>query len=251
MDEVKGRKRLQIAALIAMLAMLGIAGFATAPASGARQSHAAQASCSSGYVDAIIGGQEKCLRNGEFCSAQYETDYERYGFSCVGGHLTGHSAPGSGKPVTHAVSVGRTIRLAPQSQHRHCTLGVLPDRQCSPGAYSSGLSTAVLCSSGFRTSAIRNVPESEKHTVEVEYGLVPRAYGRSLEIDHIVSLELGGSNDLANLYPERAPGYRAKDKLENRLHQMVCDGRITLRQAQAQIASDWVALYRRVFGHFS
>lgn len=28
--------------------------------------------------------------------------------------------------------------------------------------------------------------------------------GYTLEIDHIVSLELGGSNDIANLYPERA-----------------------------------------------
>jgi hypothetical protein len=32
---------------------------------------------------------------------------------------------------------------------------------------------------------------------------LPKKYGKTLEIDHIVSLELGGSNDIANLYPER------------------------------------------------
>jgi hypothetical protein len=54
------------------------------------------------------------------------------------------------------------------------------------------------------------VPTSEKHAVEVEYGLKPKSYGSTLEIDHIVSLELGGSNNIANLFPEKTsvhPGY--------------------------------------------
>jgi hypothetical protein len=78
--------------------------------------------------------------------------------------------------------------------------------------------------------------------------------GSTLEIDHIVSLELGGSNDIANLYPEEAtlpsgaPGFHVKDKLENRLHDMVCDGRITLRAAQRGIASNWQSLYKKAFG---
>lgn len=45
-----------------------------------------------------------------------------------------------------------------------------------------------------------------------------------------------------------AATYHAKDKLENRLHDMVCAGSITLRTARIRIASDWIALYRRVFG---
>jgi hypothetical protein len=62
------------------------------------------------------------------------------------------------------------------------------------------------------------VPQSEKNPVEVEYGLAPKKYGKTLEIDRIVSLELGGSNDIANLIPEKVdahPGYKVKDKLEN------------------------------------
>ena len=109
----------------------------------------------------------------------------------------------------------------------------------------------MLCSAGFRTSAIRNVPQSEKYAVERDYGLRPGHYGRSLEIDHIVSLELGGSNDIANLFPEREnahPGYHVKDKLENRLHAMVCAGQIDLRVAQRGMAADWQALYRKVYG---
>lgn len=149
-------------------------------------------------------------------------------------------------PAGH--DVGQTVLLRPRVKGSGCDLGANPDRACSPGAVYSGLTTAVLCSPGFRTSSIRNVPASEKSAVEREYGLAARPYGSTLEIDHIVSLELGGSNDIANLFPERAPGFHAKDRLENRLHAMVCAGQITLRHAQTAIASNWQALYRTAFG---
>jgi hypothetical protein len=157
--------------------------------------------------------------------------------------------PASSLPPT---AVGVTVLLARRTKPPGgCTLGPRPDRRCSPGAYYSRLTKAVICSSSFRTSAIRNVPESVKFAVEREYGLVARHYGSTLEIDHIVSLELGGSNDIANLFPERAgpsDGYRVKDKLENRMHDIVCAGAISLRSAQHRIAADWPALYKTVFG---
>jgi hypothetical protein len=158
-------------------------------------------------------------------------------------------APVSAAAAPVAVtSVGVTVRLLSPTRTSGCALAALPDRRCSPGAYSKGLTTSVICAAGFRTGVIRNVPVSEKHDVEVAYGMRPAAYGSTLEIDHIVSLELGGSNDIANLFPEQAPGYHAKDKLENRMHDMVCSGEISLSAAQHQIAADWKALYRRVFG---
>ena len=147
--------------------------------------------------------------------------------------------------------VGKTVLLAPTTTTSGCELGANPDRRCSPGAYYSKLTKAVVCSASFHTGDVRYVPDSEKHAVEVEYGMAPKKYGSTLEIDHIVSLELGGSNDIANLYPEKAnahPGYHAKDKLENRLHAIVCAGATTLRNAQRRIAADWQALYKQVFG---
>jgi hypothetical protein len=160
--------------------------------------------------------------------------------------LDGKSAatPGS-------VTLGMTVLVSPRTKTSHCRLGANPDRACSPGAYYSGLTTAVLCSATFHTSTIRNVPQSEKFAVETEYGLKPGHYGGSLEIDHIVSLELGGSNDIANLYPERlnaGPGYRVKDRLENKTHSLVCAGGITLHASQVGIATNWQVLYKRVFG---
>jgi hypothetical protein len=77
-------------------------------------------------------------------------------------------------------------------------------------------------------------------------------YGYTLEIDHIVPLELGGSNAIANLFPERgnrAANYHAKDALENRAKAAVCAGTLSLRAARRGFATNWKALYRHLFGH--
>jgi hypothetical protein len=161
------------------------------------------------------------------------------------------SSSGSAGTTIGGVAVGKTVLLAKRTKTSGCVLGPNPDRRCSPGGYYSKLTEAVICAPGFRTSAIRKVSTATRHDVEAEYGLAPRSYGSTLEIDHIVSLELGGSNDIANLYPEQAnaqPGYHVKDKLENKLHDMVCDGQIKLRAVQQQIAANWQALHTKVFG---
>ena len=152
---------------------------------------------------------------------------------------------------SQSTAVGRTIPLGPRTKATGCSRGALPDRRCSPGAYYSRLTKAVICASSFRTRSIRNVPQSAKYAVEREYGLVPGSYGRTIEIDHIVPLELGGSNSIANLFPEPGSGaanYHVKDRLENRIHALVCAGALDLGAARTQIASNWEATYERVFG---
>src|SRR5436305_14617099 len=87
------------------------------------------------------------------------------------------------------VNIGHTVLLGARTKTGACLRLVEPDRRCSPGAYYSGLTKTVVCASGFRTGSVRNVPESEKFAVEREYGMAARPYGRTIEIDHIVSLE--------------------------------------------------------------
>jgi hypothetical protein len=109
----------------------------------------------------------------------------------------------------------------------------------TPGAVFAGVTPAQVCVSGYSAS-VRNVSSAEKTAVFAEYHTVdiPSAY----EVDHLISLELGGSNDITNLWPEPyagVSGARAKDKVENSLHADVCAGRLTLQAAQTEIAADW------------
>jgi hypothetical protein len=80
------------------------------------------------------------------------------------------------------------------------------------------------------------------------YGIAPPTSGE-YEIDHLVPLEVGGSNDLANLWPEAAepkPGFREKDRVENYLHDQVCAGAMSLPDAQRAIATNWLEVYQQL-----
>jgi hypothetical protein len=128
--------------------------------------------------------------------------------------------------------------------------GPLPDRGCTPGARYEDATTAKVWKAGY-ARAVRNVSEATKDAVYAAYGMTRHFDGHDGEVDHLVSLELGGSNSRANLFPEAAsprPGSHQKDRLENRLHDEVCSGQITLRRAQRLIATDWVAAYTARFG---
>jgi len=123
----------------------------------------------------------------------------------------------------------------------------LPDSACSPGDIIKTAPKDVICKQGYARS-VRNVPDSEKNQVYAEYGITSHAPGQ-YEVDHLVSLELGGSNDISNLWPEAAspkPGFHEKDKVENYLHDQVCSGAITLKQAQIEIATNWLAVYNQM-----
>ncbi len=45
---------------------------------------------------------------------------------------------------------------------------------------------------------------------------------RKFEIDHICPRELGGADDVTNLWKQCYPDARLKDRVENRLHKEVC-----------------------------
>ena len=69
------------------------------------------------------------------------------------------------------------------------------------------------------------------------------------EVDHFIPLELGGSNDIKNLWPEPAdpaPGFHEKDVVENYLHSQVCNGTMTLGEAQKFIATDWLDIFHQM-----
>lgn len=125
--------------------------------------------------------------------------------------------------------------------------GVLPNRQLTPGRWDSSLTADYLCTHS--TDERRNVTAATKHKVfasyQVTYPSTPSQRGQ-WEVDHLVPLTLGGTNDSANLWPEQAPGFHDKDKLELRLHTLVCAKvhPLDLATAQRAMATDWKSAYR-------
>ena len=157
------------------------------------------------------------------------------------------SSPSSGPSGTGTVATSAP-HFGVQTKTSGCMAhGGLPDSACTPGAIFPNATQQDICKSGYSRS-VRNVPVSEKDQAYAEYGITHHSTGQ-YEVDHLVSLELGGSNDIANLWPEAAspkPGFHEKDKVENYLHGQVCSGAIALPEAQKEIATNWLAVYNRM-----
>jgi len=74
---------------------------------------------------------------------------------------------------------------------------------------------SVICVKGY-TSTVRNVPDAVKEQAFSIYGITSRK-PKEYEIDHLISLELGGSNSIRNLWPQsyitKPLNAHVKDKL--------------------------------------
>jgi len=116
----------------------------------------------------------------------------------------------------------------------------LPDPICTPGSVIS-TSTELVCKLGYARNA-RDVSEETKKAVFDRYG-ISYENRQDYEIDHLISLELGGSNDISNLWPASykiANGAQIKNQFGSYLHAQVCAGKMTLEEAQKQISTNWL-----------
>src|ERR1700738_4671576 len=122
---------------------------------------------------------------------------------------------------------------------------ILPDANMTPGD-AFDVATQDICAHGYARK-VRDVPAEMKRQVYREYGIISHGPG-DYEIDHLIPLELGGSNSIKNLWPEshRTSPWNAqvKDRLEGMLHELVCSGQLDLKAAQQAIASNWIEAYK-------
>ena len=136
----------------------------------------------------------------------------------------------------------------------------LPNARLTPGVVSADVTPAninrTICVSGYtsgrRLDDGRPVRPSSSYTTAVKRSqIVQYGYGDTrladYEEDHLIPLELGGDGYAPrNLWPEPyagTTGARIKDKVENALHRLVCNGQMALRTAQHAIATNWYAAY--------
>jgi hypothetical protein len=131
----------------------------------------------------------------------------------------------------------------------------LPNARLTPGEANPVLTQKKICSPEFRTGPFRKVPASLKKKVYAAYGMTNHkgacAGKEGCELDHLQSLEIGGSNSAKNLWPQSYSGKfsaHVKDKLENCLHKLVCGGKISLEEAQAGISKNWIDMYQEYYG---
>ncbi len=142
---------------------------------------------------------------------------------------------GLGQAVAGSAAV---YRHAPEDQRIF-----LPDPVVTPGKIALGARASVCGVKWGRD--VRHVTQKMKLEVCAAYG-ARNCPGPRWEVDHLVSRELGGADDVANLWPQPIAQARQKDWLENTLHRRVCAGALPLHDAQEAIRSDWYTTYLKM-----
>jgi hypothetical protein len=89
----------------------------------------------------------------------------------------------------------------------------------------------------------RHVTLRTKMAVYRSYGIGLLARLRYV-IDHLIPLELNGTNSVRNLWPQPRAQAKAKDREEGTLAAAVADGSLTLGAAQLRMLNDWGASNR-------
>jgi hypothetical protein len=126
---------------------------------------------------------------------------------------------------------------------------IVPDPTLTPGAVRT-TDVGAICSTP--TSGLRHWNRERDDRILAEYGLPPGPHP-DWEIDHLIPLCLGGADTDSNLWPEPRRSIakewpaELKDDLEHRLCEMVCARELDVKDAQAEIAEDWITSYQRRF----
>jgi hypothetical protein len=141
----------------------------------------------------------------------------------------------------------------------------LPDPACTPGAINPTVDLSILQGGKFKTNCDRDVATSaaKKKTTYATYNTKKPANNvgqkQSCELDHLISLELGGADTLDNIWPQCGPGgvklarryFKIKDGVENYLAAKVKAGEISLKDAQHGIAADWTQYIAKATSYWS
>lgn len=170
-------------------------------------------------------------------------------------------APASSTPTTTTAAASRedpqglraiagehhvtySITLHPRQCHT-ADKNTLPDPKCTPGSIDPAVTQANIHATICKRGWTAKVRPPETQTEHAKFDVSYPAYGfpatdspRSEE-DHLVPLEVGGSNDITNLWPELGPVPNSKDSVEALLNSAVCAGTVPLAAAQRAIAANW------------
>jgi anti-sigma factor RsiW len=151
--------------------------------------------------------------------------------------------------VASSFLVPRSTLHSPSSVAAAFERDLLPNRSLTPGATRRVTVTSDLCTMAHEKVVVEVSP-SMRQEVFQRYGIV-NAHASNYEVDYLIAPGLGGTEDIRNLWPQpyQTPVWNAyvKDALEERLHEMVCNGEVDLPTAQRDISTNWIAAYKKYF----
>ncbi len=161
--------------------------------------------------------------------------------------------------IASGVLIIATIGLAACAAGPYTEANGLPNKVLTPGATNPQVTQANIHSNVCVSGWTKTVRPPVTYTNQLKYSQLHSGYNldgdmalKDYEEDHQVPLEVGGSPaSVQNLWPEPRNirlGAALKDQLENRMHDLVCAGQVTLKTAQLVFMSNWQSGYKKYIG---
>jgi hypothetical protein len=153
------------------------------------------------------------------------------------------------KTVLVAAGIAFVITLLPMILDTTARAGARPRSAITPGDVRP-IGLDEVCRTGEAQVVVRDIPADTRKAVFAAYGIRPDS--GKYEVDYLITPDLGGRDTVRNMWPQpysTAWNAREKDKLEQRLHQMVCNRQMDLATAQRELAADWIGAYRKYLGN--
>jgi hypothetical protein len=166
--------------------------------------------------------------------------------------------PTASRPLTQATSTSncatKTINGFP-----------VPDSSCTPGAVNPTVTLEVLQGGEFKTGCERDKASSAQKKAgtydayNIDHPDNNTGKNQTCELDHLISLEIGGADTIDNIWPQCGPSdaeladryFKIKDSVENYLAAEVKAGDIPLNEAQNGIAHDWTQYIDKAKAYWS
>lgn len=159
--------------------------------------------------------------------------------------------------------------------------GMYPDPDLTPGETNPKVTQdnirKNICNVHWSTDSLRDKEstETEKERTYDAYGIRHpknnKGADQVCELDHLISLENGGSDGIKNMWPQCGPNgalltrryWKMKDRVENYVHNGICRDipnakrssgpippkTLSLKRAQEILRGDWYACYQKFLKH--
>ena len=197
----------------------------------------------------------------------------------LGFQLSGAPAKSLPKKTTASSSTSNKHLSVPEGYAGKA--GMYPDPDITPGDTNPDVTQDSIqrnvCKIGWSTSSVRNTATTEEDKAKTydNYG-IPHPKNNEgpnqvCELDHLISIENGGSDSIKNIWPQCGPGgvllpkryFKMKDRVENYIHNGICRDiknaklssgptppkTLSLKEGQDILRGDWYACYQKFLQH--
>ena len=118
------------------------------------------------------------------------------------------------------------------------------DSRCTPGVINPAVTQdnihSTICAPGWADKVQPAADYAAALKLQQMRDFAETGSPQSFKEDHLIPLSIGGAPaDPKNLFPQPTAKTTQKEELEDRLHQSVCAGQMTLTAAHAQMRHDW------------